>query len=1275
MKRIATLFVVFLILSGICIGADFQWSHFAFTGKWQPALDPIQIDANGFQDIQNLRTSYKGLRGVGGHTVINSSVWNATNLYPVNGFHFKKDQPAESHVIVYTTDTAGDNGKLYQNTTAIPSAGSFSATALHTDAAGAGVGRFSKAPGGNMLYTNGAESMVWGGDEAPITLLYTDTTDAPNGQVYPKDYTDEVTENSTDKVAVIGGGIDANTKLMLHADGTDGGTTFTDESGTHTPGVDGTDANTDADQKKFGPTSILFAGDDRLVIADHADFNWSTSKLVFDVQVRFPSATGQHCLYSQATGTDYVTLWQNQDADKIIFTVMSGGTRLVYETATWNPSINTWYHVALIRGWGGGANDWAITVDGAAIGTFTASITIPDLAASAYIGSMTTGVIIDEGNTGHAITVAGGGVINSTSKWGDGSLYYDGGDDIYYAPTHADFDLVGSNSDNWTAHFYVKHADHAGTEGYLSHYEDAGNFWTLSHIDGTGIQFSFYSGAADKLTISGGEITDTDWHHVALCKVANEYGVYKDGTIVAYGTTNDTDTFTGNMVFGGETSALNFISGNIDEIAIVQSNVFTAAPDVGLSDTITVPTAAGTSDSNTKILIHGDELSVNGHIDEVHLSTGAARHTSNFTAPTRAYSVTARYWLVGSQRPLQGVKFYISDANVAASTMTVKEWQGGSWVTLSATDNTDTGASLAQTGTVTWTKTGLAEVKYIQGLSLYWYQFSIDDGDATIYYVTADAPFQTVKNIWDASKDDIGQFKKYDTTTYTDYTDEVQSTATTDVAILDSLNTTHSVYLGFTGPMQGFDVKLAAGKENATGSVLTVSMWDGTAWATLGSLSDGTAEGGATLGKSGVVSFQPRQDEEFVTSLTGETPLYYYKLTVSVQLDAEVEVYSVTGIPATETIGGYKFPGFFQGRAWLFSETAGAKNMARYSAYNQVDTWNGADSDVIYFGDETELKAAASLYNVFQTTGYEQLIVTKSNKTYRLETADDPLFKQFTMSKTIGCTAPLSMAVCDATDIAEGQKRQVVIWQSESGVVMCDGATIVTISGDIANYWDANSDDYIPTDRQDDSVGWYDPKLQAYKLLISSGSGQSTHNVELEYSLKYQNWTKLYRENGSGANPLQCGFTVEDTDGSVYSFGGTNEGKLYYTENSVTWNGTAIEQYVQTKDLLLDPKAPLLRQTEINHVRLLYTDKTTADTEDISWTHWCDQSQTTDGSEGQEMPGDIDMANGPYETHSTTLGRCLTHSFKLAADISTVADGMELTGLGFFFESFDDIED
>ena len=61
-----------------------------------------------------------------------------------------------------------------------------------------------------------------------------------------------------------------------------------------------------------------------------------------------------------------------------------------YVPATFSQAIDTWYHFALIRGWGGNANDYMMTADGVPMSAaHTDTFTIPDYAAPLRIGGET----------------------------------------------------------------------------------------------------------------------------------------------------------------------------------------------------------------------------------------------------------------------------------------------------------------------------------------------------------------------------------------------------------------------------------------------------------------------------------------------------------------------------------------------------------------------------------------------------------------------------------------------------------------------------------------------------------------------------------------------------------------------------------------------------------------------------------------------------------------------------------------------------------------------
>jgi hypothetical protein len=200
---------------------------------------------------------------------------------------------------------------------------------------------------------------------------------------------------------------------------------------------------------------------------------------------------------------------------------------------------------------------------------------------------------------------------------------------------------------------------------------------------------------------------------------------------------------------------------------------------------------------------------------------------------------------------------------------------------------------------------------------------------------------------------------------------------------------------------------------------------------------------------------------------------------------------------------------------------------------------------------------------------------------------------------------------------------------------------------------------------QSKSVAWYDPSTRSYKLLIASGASATTLNTELEYSLKYKEWTKIYRENAAGANPLQSGWQVWDTNGVGYTYGGGTDGFVYRLNNGNNWNSKAnITSYLWTKDFVLDNVAPMMRKSTIKYLRSTYKKKAVGN---ITISHYGDRVITTSGSSGQMGPAIITAASTTYyDTQSTILGPWLFHSLKYQAT-TNVTDGLEMLGLGIYY--------
>lgn len=192
----------------------------------------------------------------------------------------------------------------------------------------------------------------------------------------------------------------------------------------------------------------------------------------------------------------------------------------------------------------------------------------------------------------HTPSAVGTAQIDTTYyKWGSSALLLDGDSDYVTIPDHADWDILTTT--NVTIDFFARFADHAGIEYLIEQGEDTQNRWFLKHTDGAGFNFSAASGGATIVTTSsGGEVTDSSWHHVALIKVGTLYGIYVDGTQVAYVDANSTDTFAAALVIGRYLGNDYYFNGSIDEVRIQHSNIFNATPNATPDDTISVPTSA-----------------------------------------------------------------------------------------------------------------------------------------------------------------------------------------------------------------------------------------------------------------------------------------------------------------------------------------------------------------------------------------------------------------------------------------------------------------------------------------------------------------------------------------------------------------------------------------------------------------------------------------------------------------------------------------------------------
>ncbi len=174
-----------------------------------------------------------------------------------------------------------------------------------------------------------------------------------------------------------GGGLDndpywSNVVLLLHFDGTDGSTTFTDVRG-HTVTLNGGAAEIDTAQSKFGGASCLFGGSGSYLTVDHSDIDLGTGDYTVEGQVRYValgSDLGIFQIYTSALGSTY--------GDIGLFT-QSGGSFGLWSNAGYSVSTSgliaadQWKHFAVVR-------------NGANVDLYIDGVSVISRAASSLVG-------------------------------------------------------------------------------------------------------------------------------------------------------------------------------------------------------------------------------------------------------------------------------------------------------------------------------------------------------------------------------------------------------------------------------------------------------------------------------------------------------------------------------------------------------------------------------------------------------------------------------------------------------------------------------------------------------------------------------------------------------------------------------------------------------------------------------------------------------------------------------------------------------------------------
>lgn len=185
---------------------------------------------------------------------------------------------------------------------------------------------------------------------------------------------------------------DGYTVSLLHFNGTDGATSFIDESGKTWTAAGS--AQIDTAQSKFGGASLLLDGTtDYISTPDSADFNFSNGDFTIDFWFRAASTMDNFDTWfgiwnSTPANTNYIK-FDYGSGGAIRFVVVASSSVVAEYTASSAQTFTagTWYHLAVVRN----GTNILIFKDGTSLtlttGTAISSSSLPNLTGAAVYGS------------------------------------------------------------------------------------------------------------------------------------------------------------------------------------------------------------------------------------------------------------------------------------------------------------------------------------------------------------------------------------------------------------------------------------------------------------------------------------------------------------------------------------------------------------------------------------------------------------------------------------------------------------------------------------------------------------------------------------------------------------------------------------------------------------------------------------------------------------------------------------------------------------------------
>jgi hypothetical protein len=503
--------------------------------------------------------------------------------------------------------------------------------------------------------------------------------------------------------------------------------------------------------------------------------------------------------------------------------------------------------------------------------------------------------------------------------------------------------------------------------------------------------------------------------------------------------------------------------------------------------------------------------------------------------------------------------FTIRTPNSSSADLKMKSYDKvAGWQDRTITDGTASGgATLNQSGSVTWTADPEEIELYAFGENGYWYMFYLDTGDSldatcTISEITYEGPWQKLENVWNGVMTNAIEIYHYDAS------EDIYFMYSGAGADLVSVHYTGDyIYFSSTDNLVGAHFDFGATPNlTTTTTILEVAGWDGNQWvdAVETDFTDGFQTSGFITWKRNA-DFQPR---EFQGS---KYSAYWWRIDTGVSIMSEAVVVTIRTLPwfdindlgafgLTNTMwkerGIYTFDKY---ASWIYvSENA------------ELNKLNGADFAVLQAGDgrQNAIVASAKFHN--------ELLVWQEEKGREggcltmFEGYSPSTFGKLLLSAKIGSFSQKSVVVIDGANSytrKDDNQQTLAFFISRYGIYVTDGSVVTRISNDIQNYFDPRFAECINKDYGKEMYVEHDTTANVLRFGLVSGSSATQCNVFPVFDMV--DWTWSFDTLGQNHT---CVHEVEASTGQfpVLQIASSVNGFVYLLNDTsvVTDDGTSI---------------------------------------------------------------------------------------------------------------------